>query len=161
MARSRSRQAVSKNELQVVEAREAKRIAEESSRNLNNGTVRFSVATYKDWTDSNGQRHKGTREQVIDSMTKSKFSKKDISAMIRKMYLAYDYMRKLETLTDADGNVRFDEFEKWAPWTTNEERRIAAENRVKQASDAVNFSANDAKGKGKKKYCRRRKHGPI
>ena len=86
----------------------------ESSRNLNNGTVRFSVATYKDWTDSNGQRHKGTREQVIDRMTKSKFSKKDISAMIRKMDLAYDYMRKLETLTDADGNVRFDEFVKWA-----------------------------------------------
>lgn len=86
----------------------------ESSRNLNNGTVRFSVATYKDWTDSNGQRHKGTREQVIDRMTKSKFSKKDISTMIRKMDLAYDYMRKLETLTDADGNVRFDEFVKWA-----------------------------------------------
>lgn len=86
----------------------------ESSRNLNNGTVRFSVATYKDWTDSNGQRHRGTREQVIDRMTKSKFSKKDISTMIRKMDLAYDYMRKLETLTDADGNVRFDEFVKWA-----------------------------------------------
>ena len=81
------------------------------------GTVRFSVRTYHDWTDNLGHHHKGTRAMVIEKMEEMKFSKRDIKKMVAKMDTAYEYMEKLRTLTDDQGRVRFEEFNEWAKAT--------------------------------------------
>lgn len=102
-------------------AKESQKMTEAQMRELespvsvkNDGTLSFSMTTYHDWTDSNGVKHQGTRDMVIARMQEKKFTENQIKEMTRKMDTAYDYMRKLETLTDENGRVRFDEFVEWA-----------------------------------------------
>ena len=82
-----------------------------------NGTEMMSRATYRSWVDNAGVEHKGTREEVIERMKEKGFSQEEIDDMIERMDTAYEYMGKLEELTDADGHIRFEEFNAWAKKT--------------------------------------------
>ena len=81
------------------------------------GSFRLSMKTYNDWTDNLGMQHKGTRSMVAERMVAMKFSDAEINDMLARMDTMYQYMEKLQTLTNEDGTVRFDEFNRWAETT--------------------------------------------
>ena len=83
----------------------------------NNGTNLYSTATAKPWVDNLGHEHRGTMEVVLERMAQQGFSEKEIKQMEVKMQTAYDYMMKLQDLTNPDGSVRFEEFNAWAEKT--------------------------------------------
>ena len=85
--------------------------------NTNDGTELFSTTTAKPWTDNLGNEHKGTMEMVLERMQQMEFSEQEIRQMEAKMQTAYDYMMKLQSLTNPDGSVRFEEFNAWAEKT--------------------------------------------
>ena len=82
-----------------------------------NRSLRLSRATAIDWVDNLGNEHKGTMSQVLERMDSMGFSEEEKEEMRVKMQTMYDYMGKLMELTNEDGSVRFDEFNKWAETT--------------------------------------------
>ena len=82
-----------------------------------NGTEVYSTATANPWIDNLGHEHRGTMEVVLERMAQQGFSKQEIKQMKVKMQTAYDYMMKLQSLTNPDGSVRFAEFNAWAEKT--------------------------------------------
>ena len=81
------------------------------------GTNSYSTATFHSWVDNLGHEHTGTREEVLTRMQNMGFSEAEIKDMAQRMDTAYAYMEKLRRLTNPDGTVRFDEFNKWAEKT--------------------------------------------
>ena len=77
----------------------------------------FSTETFMPWTDNLGHEHEGTKDMVIKRMQEMQFSEQEIKQMEAKMQAAYDYMLKLQSLTNPDGSVRFEEFNEWAKKT--------------------------------------------
>jgi hypothetical protein len=82
-----------------------------------NGTNNYSTATYHSWVDNLGNEHTGTREEVLTRMQNMGFPEAEIKDMAQRMDTAYAYMEKLRRLTNPDGTVRFDEFNRWAEKT--------------------------------------------
>ena len=78
------------------------------------GTISFSLATANNWIDNLGNKHTGTMTMVLERMKKMNFSIAEIEDMKNRMQTMYDYMDKLAEMTDLNGNVRFNEFVKWA-----------------------------------------------
>ena len=83
----------------------------------NDGTTMLSTATAKPWVDNLGNEHRGTMEMVLERMKEKGFSEQEVKQMEVKMQTAYDYMMKLQSLTNPDGSVRFEEFNAWAEKT--------------------------------------------
>ncbi len=78
------------------------------------GDIAFSHRTYKDFTDEDGNRHKGTRSGVIEHLESQEMKKADIKKFVDNMDYWYDLTGKVADLVDKDGNFLFDSFHAWS-----------------------------------------------
>ena len=78
------------------------------------GDIRFSRATYKPFVDNLGQRHDGTRKQVIDYLRRNGFKKSQIDPFVRNMDYWFDFCGNIANLVNEDGSFKFAAFHEWS-----------------------------------------------
>ncbi len=78
------------------------------------GNIDFNHRTYKDFTDEEENKHKGTRNSVIEHLEAQGMKKSDIKKFVDNMDYWYDLTGKVAELVDKDGNFLFDSFHTWS-----------------------------------------------
>lgn len=78
-----------------------------------NSRVKLSLRTDRPWTDNYGRRHKGTREMVLDYLSKTGASEQEIKEFSDEMDYWHSYLQKIADFKNPDGTFKFKAFHDW------------------------------------------------